>query len=259
MELHFLGTGGGRYVTGMQKRKTGGIVVKTDETQIHIDPGPGALVNSHEMLENSDETEAVLVSHAHMDHFNDAQAIIEMMVEAYNNAGILLANRTVLEGFGDIEKSISDHHQGLCGRIDTMKEGSTHEVEDLTIECQEMFHSDPRTVGFTLETDDKKIGFWTDTEYSDELIDFYSDCDTLIIYCSRPKDAPTNSHTAVDEVPDIVKASNADTVILTYFGYKLLDEGVEEQKEWLEEEIDQKVIMAEDGMKFPGNRTLDAF
>ncbi|WP_414838198.1 MBL fold metallo-hydrolase [Candidatus Nanosalina sp. VS9-1] len=259
MELQFLGTGGGRYVTGMQRRKTGGIVIKTDETQVHVDPGPGGLVNSHEFLEHPEETEAVLVTHAHMDHFNDAQAIIEMMVEAYNNAGVLLANRTVLEGFGDLEKAISDYHQGLCGRVDTMKEGSTHEVGDLEIECQEMFHSDPKTIGFTVESSEKKIGFWTDTEFSGELVDLYSDCDTLVVFCSRPVDSATSSHTAVDEVPDIVEASDADTVILTHFGYKLLDEGVEEQKKWLEEKIDAKVVMAEDGMKFPGNRTLDAF
>ena len=259
MELHFLGTGGGRYVTGMQKRKTGGIVIKSDETQIHIDPGPGALVNSHEILDSPEDTEAILVSHGHGDHSNDAQAIIEMMVEAYNNAGVLLANRTVLEGFADIEKSISDYHQGLCGSVETMKEDSTHEIKDIEIKCQEMFHSDPKTIGFTLETDEKKIGFWTDTEYSDELVDFYEDCDTLVIYCSRPEGAPTSSHTALDDVPDILEASEADTVILTHFGFKFLDEGIEEQKEWLEDKIDAKVVMAEDGMKFPGNRTLDAF
>lgn len=259
MELQFLGTGGGRYVTGMQKRKTGGVIIKTDETQIHVDPGPGGLVNSHEFLNSPEETEAVLVSHGHMDHFNDASAIIEMMVEAYDNAGVLLANKSVLEGFGDIEKSISSYHQNLCGRVETMQEESTHEVADVTIECQEMFHSDPRTVGFTVENDDKKIGFWTDTEYSDELVDFYSECDILVAYCSRPLNSSTSSHTGVEDMPDIVEASKIETVILTHFGYRLLEDGVESQKEWLEEEIDQKVIMAEDGMKFPGNRTLDAF
>ena len=259
MELRFLGTGGGRYVTGMQKRKTGGIVLKTEETQIHVDPGPGALVNSHEMLDAPEETEAVLLTHAHLDHFNDASAIIEMSVEAYNNAGKLLANRTALEGFADVEKAISDYHQGLCGSVETMKEGSTHEIKDVEIECQEMFHSDPKTVGFTADDGEKKIGFWTDTEFSEELVDFYSDCDILVIFCSRPEGAATSSHTAVDEVPDILEASEADTVILTHFGFKLLDEGVEKQKEWLEERIDQKIIMAEDGMTFPGNRTLDAF
>lgn len=259
MELKFLGTGGGRYVTGMQKRKTGGIIVKTDETQIHVDPGPGALVNSHEMLENPEETEAVLVTHAHLDHFNDVNALIEMMVEAYNNAGTLLGNRTVLEGYADLEKSVSSYHQGLCGTIEKMEEGSSHEFKDVTIECQEMFHSDPKTVGFTLETDEKKIGFWTDTEYSDELTDFYTGCDTVVIYCSRPRNASTNSHTSVDEVPKILEASESDTVILTHFGYKILDEGLEKEKEWLEEKVDQKIVLAEDGMKFPGNRSLDMF
>ncbi|MFB6216464.1 MAG: MBL fold metallo-hydrolase, partial [Candidatus Aenigmatarchaeota archaeon] len=81
MKLKFLGTGGGRYVTGEQRRRTAGIVVQTEETQIHIDPGPGALVYAHEELDEPLDTDAVIVSHAHLDHSNDAEAMIEVMAE----------------------------------------------------------------------------------------------------------------------------------------------------------------------------------
>lgn len=257
MKLKFIGTGGGRYVTGMQKRQTAGIIVKTDETQVQIDPGPGALVHGQE--ENPEETEAVLVSHGHLDHVNDAEAIIEMMAEAYDQPAALFANRTCLEGYGDIEKRISDYHQDLCARKEVMEEGASFGFKDIEIECQEMFHSDPRTQGFTLESEDKKIGFWTDTEFSGELTDFYEGCDTLVIYCTRPRGAGIDSHTSIGDVPDIVSELDVSTVIVTHFGLKFLQEGVDRQKEWLEEQIDPKVIFAEDGMEFPGNRSLGDF
>jgi len=258
MKLKFLGTGGGRYVMGQQKRNTGGIIVETNETQIHVDPGPGALVQSHEENE-SNETEAVLISHGHIDHSNDAEPIIEMIVEAYNNEGFLYANESVLKGFGDIEKRVSDYHQNLCSVVKKLEEGTETEFRDVKIRSQEMFHSDPRTVGFTVETEEKKIGFWTDTEYSEELVDFYEGCNTLVAYCSRPRNEGTRSHTSLENIPKIVEDLDISTVIVTHFGFKFLDSNIEEQEEWLDEEIEPKVVFAEDGMEYPGNRSLSSF
>lgn len=258
MKLRFLGTGGGRFVTGMQKRRTAGIIVETEETRLHLDPGPGATVYANEDDE-AENTEALIVSHGHMDHSNDSEAVIEMMTEAYGNPGAVFANKTCLEGYGDIEKWISDYHQKKCARVEEMSEGSSFDFRDLTIESQEMFHSDPRTQGFTLKTEEKKIGFWTDTEFSEELVDFYEGCDTLIIYCGRPRGAGVESHTSLSDVPKIVEDLDTSTVIITHFGFKFLQQDLDEQKEWLDEKIEPKVVFAEDGMEFPGDTKLSSF
>lgn len=259
MKLKFLGTGGCRYVTAEQRRRTAGIVVQTEETQIHVDPGPGALVYTHEDVENPENTEAVLVSHAHLDHANDAEPIIEMMTEAYDQPGAIFANETCLTGYSDIEKCISSYHQNLCLEVNQMEEGSEYEFKDLTIRSQQMFHGDPKTQGFILEDDEKKIGFWTDTEFSEELLEFYEDCDTMIVYCTRPKGKGISNHTSVSDIPDILEAVEPSTTIITHFGYALLEADLDEQKEWLGEQVDSKIIFAEDGMTFPGNRSLGDF
>jgi len=259
MKLKFLGTGGGRYVTGLQSRDTGGIIVQTEETQVHIDPGPGALVHTHRELEEPLSTEAVIVSHAHPDHVTDAEPLIGMMTQASDKPGALFAPESVLHGYGEVEKAISDYHKDLCMKVEQLEEDSEHEFKDLKIESQEMFHGDPKTQGFTLETDEKKIGFWTDTEYSDELTELYKDCDTLVIYCSRPKNAGIRGHTSLDEVPKIVDQTDVESIIITHFGQKFLNSDLDEQKEWLEEQIDAKVTFAEDRMQYPGNRSLGDF
>lgn len=258
MKLKFLGTGGGRYVTGMQRRKTSGIIVETEETQIHVDPGPGALVESHEQ-DVAEETAAVIVSHGHVDHSNDAEAIIEMITEAYDRKGAVFASESVLSGYGEVEKRVSDYHQGLCSVVGTLEEGSEFEFEDVTIKSQEMFHSDPKTQGFVLETGEKSVGFWTDTEYSRELAGFYEGVDTLVVYCGRPRGEEVPGHTSLSNVPGIVEEAEPSTVIVTHFGYKFLDSDLEEQEEWLEEEVDAKVVFAEDGMEFPGDAKLSRF
>lgn len=259
MKLKFLGTGGGRYVTARQSRRTGGIVLQTEGTQIHVDPGPGGLVQCHEDLENPLETEAVIVSHAHPDHVNDAQAIVEMMTEAGDKPGVLFASESVLSGYGDIEKCVSDYHQDLCMRVEELKDNSGFKFKDVQIESLEMFHSDPTTQGFKISTEEKSFGFWTDTEYSEELTDFYKDCDTLIIYCTRPKGRGVRSHTSVDDVPEIVERTQVDNVIITHFGQAFLNSELKKQENWLKDEVDSKVIFAEDGMTYPGNRSLGNF
>ncbi|MFB6192831.1 MAG: MBL fold metallo-hydrolase, partial [Candidatus Nanohaloarchaea archaeon] len=251
MKLKFLGTGGGRYVTGRQRRRTAGIIVETEETSLHIDPGPGGLVYANKELEDPEEVDGVIVSHAHPDHSNDAEAVIEMITEAYSNQAALFANETVLEGYGEIEKTISSYHKGLCSRVEKLEEGSSFEYKDLKIESQEMFHGDPRTQGFTLETEEKKIGFWTDTQYSEELLELYRDCDVMVIYATRPKGKSVKGHTSIDDIPEIMESVEASTAIITHFGYAMLDSDMEEQKAFIQEKIDGKVIFAEDGMEFP--------
>lgn len=259
MKLKFLGTGGGRYATGYQNRDTGGIVVQTEETQIHVDPGPGALVHSHRELENPLDTEAVIVSHAHPDHSNDVEPLIGMITQAANRPGALFASESVLHGYGEVEKAVSDYHKDLCMTVEKLEEGSEHKFKDLKIESQEMFHGDPKTQGFTLETDEKKIGFWTDTEYSNELTELYEDCDTLVIYCSRPKNAGISGHISLDEVPKIVERTEVDNLIITHFGQKFLNSDIGEEEQWLKDQVDAKVTFAEDGMQYPGNRSLGDF
>lgn len=259
MKLKFLGTGGGRFVTGEQLRRTGGIVVQTEEAQLHVDPGPGALVYSHEELDEPLETDAVLVSHAHLDHSSDAEAVIEMMTEAGDKPGAVFANETALEGHGDIEKAVSGYHQDLCSRVEELGDGAEFEFRDVTIKSQEMFHSDPLTAGIVLETDGKTVGIWTDSEYSEELLDFYRGVDTLVIYCVKPRGESISSHVSLDEAAEIVDRVEPNTVIVTHYGYSFLMEDLDEQQEWLEDKVDAKVVFADDGMEFPGNRSLGDF
>lgn len=259
MKLKFLGTGGGRYVTGYQNRDTGGIVVQTEETQVHVDPGPGALVHSHKELENPLETEAVIVSHAHPDHSNDVEPLIGMMTQTADKPGALFGSESVLHGYGEVEKTVSDYHKNLCMNVEMLDDGSQHSFKDVEIESQEMFHGDPKTQGFTLETDEKKIGFWTDTEYSDELTELYEECETLVIYCSRPRNAGIRGHISLDEVPKIVERTSVDNLIITHLGQKFLNSDMEEEEKWLKDQVDAKVTFAEDEMQYPGNRSLGDF
>ena len=52
--LRFLGTGGARWVVAKQIRSSGGFWLQTDGANIHVDPGPGALVRAHAQVPRCD-------------------------------------------------------------------------------------------------------------------------------------------------------------------------------------------------------------
>ena len=95
----FLGTGTGPYVVGKQTRAAGGIIVQVEDHQFHIDPGPGALTSAVSCGINLRATTAVFVSHNHIYHCNDVNALIDAMTySGFDKKGVLISNSTVVNG-----------------------------------------------------------------------------------------------------------------------------------------------------------------
>jgi glyoxylase-like metal-dependent hydrolase (beta-lactamase superfamily II) len=63
---------GADFVTYTQRRWTGGIRLIEGQLQVHIDPGPGAVVRSVD-AGLSIESVRLLLSHSHPDHCGDAE------------------------------------------------------------------------------------------------------------------------------------------------------------------------------------------
>src|SRR5580698_836008 len=96
----FLGSGGARFVVARQIRASGGMWMRFGETQIHVDPGPGALVRalSHVPPCSPRELDGIVLSHKHLDHAGDVNAMIEAMTAGgFRKRGTLLAPQDALE------------------------------------------------------------------------------------------------------------------------------------------------------------------
>ena len=75
-QILFLGTGGDSIVVGKQYRTSGGIILNLNDMQFHLDPGPGALIMAKMYGINIRENVGVFVSHNHINHANDVNAVI---------------------------------------------------------------------------------------------------------------------------------------------------------------------------------------
>src|SRR6202030_1177544 len=103
--VRFLGTGGARFVVARQIRASGGMWFRFEgprgTTQIHVDPGPGALVRALSAVPPCEprELDAIALSHKHLDHAGDVNAMIEAMTQGgWKHRGALLAPRDAFEG-----------------------------------------------------------------------------------------------------------------------------------------------------------------
>src|SRR3989304_5488687 len=131
LELVLLGTGGGRFATITQKRRTGGIRLFYDKLNVHLDPGPGALVYSLEARLDPQKVNGILISHCHPDHYNDAEVFIEAMTRGMTKKrGVLAAASNVLNGNNQCEASISKYHKSMPAQVIDAKPGTTFNLSD---------------------------------------------------------------------------------------------------------------------------------
>lgn len=236
-----------------QKRRTGGIrlVSEQNRVNIHIDPGPGALIYSLEMGLDPQKIRAIFVSHSHVDHANDAEPLIEAMSEGtVKKRGVLVASRSVLRGNDVCESSISRYHQAMPEKIIEAAVGSAFEVDGLKVSVCKAVHSDPDTVGFRFEV--KGFGSFAyipDTEYFSEISKFYSGLRLIILPVLRPSGQPWEGHLCTDDAIKIIEDVRPEMAIITHFGMQMIFRGPEKEAEIVEKKTGVPTRAAFDGMR----------
>ena len=166
MKLTFLGSGGGRFSAISQRRMTGGFRIDNiNGKNYHIDPGPGALIRTYQFGFDPRNLSGVFVSHAHTDHYNDAEILIEAMTK-----GMTRRYGTI---FG------SAYHQSKSNTV-LLKPDEVVEADGIEVKGTKTQHGDPAGVGFQLNYNGFKVSYTSDTGYFDELGECHEGADILI-------------------------------------------------------------------------------
>ncbi len=251
VELVFLGTGGGRFATITQKRKTGGIRYLSKSLNMHLDPGPGALIYSLEMGLNPQKIMAVLVSHSHPDHYTNAEILIEAMTRGMlKKRGIVAATHSVLFGNEETGPAISRYHQKMPEKVIEVKPGVVFHVGDTRIVATKAKHSDPDAVGFRFETPEVgDIAYTSDTEYFEGVGKAYEGVRLLILCVMRPSGNPWMGHMTPEDAIKIVEEVKPEMAVATHFGMKMIFSGPHRQVKLIEEKTGVPTLAASDGMR----------
>jgi len=250
LEILFLGTGGGRFATITQKRRTAGIRILGEKLNLHLDPGPGALVYSVASGLSPEKINALLVSHCHPDHYTDAEVFIEAMTRGMTRKrGLLAASHSVLYGNEVCGPSISRYHQQMPEKVIEAKPGVKFQVGNLNVAVTEARHSDPDTVGFRFETEDVgDIAYTSDTEYFEGIGKYYKGVRLLILCVMRPAGKPWKGHMTTEDAIKIIEEAKPENVIITHFGMQMIFRGPRNEARLIENKTGVPTIAANDGM-----------
>ena len=247
--ITFLGTAGSTAVATRQLRASGGIVLKIDELQFHLDPGPGALVKAREFGINTPHTTAVLVSHNHLNHCNDLNAVIEAMTHAgLEHRGVVLASKSVVQPIGDQYPILTKYHQGLVEKIIPMEKNHKVGIELIEIHALAADHTDPTAIGFKFFCPKFTLSYTGDTALTQELIDQLSGTDILILNVPYPGNKAEGKNLDTESAIKIVSAVRPRVAIMTHFGLEMLKADPLNEAREVQRITGVQTIAAKDGL-----------
>jgi phosphoribosyl 1,2-cyclic phosphodiesterase len=256
----FLGTGGARFVVARQIRASGGMWLRFGETQIHVDPGPGALVRalSHVPPCNPRELDAIVLSHKHLDHAGDVNAMIEAMtVGGFRKRGMLLAPRDAFED----EPVVLPYAQKFpeCVEITEPRSGP-YQIGDVDVRTSVRHVHAVETYGlhFTYtnpveaETGDSRpvtISYLPCGRFFEGLAEDYAEHhpDVLIVNVLRYADGMDVDHYTWIDAVRTVEVVRPKVAVFQHFGTKMLEKDPVRLAQNLEDRLGIRAIAAYDG------------
>lgn len=219
-EIVILGSGGGRHHIRTQYRATGGLLLKLNGIQTHIDPGPGAIVRINQYNEDPTKTELFVVTHFHLDHYNDLAVIIEGSRKVlhdknhnYFRKGTLISTQQVLE-------SLSEYHLKMLENVHILKPNKAINYKSVKISGTKTVHGGIEGFGVRFDLDDYTIAYSSDTTLFEGFGAQFNGVDILILNLLRPDSVVCRRHLCTDQVlPELNKITpSPKALILNHFG-----------------------------------------
>jgi phosphoribosyl 1,2-cyclic phosphodiesterase len=244
--IKFLGTAGARFVVMKQLLASGGIWLNLDETQLLIDPGPGALVRclaSRPKL-NPMELEGIIITHRHLDHANDINIMIEAMTNGgFKKKGVVFAPQDALEGDPVILKYVRNQVE----KIEILKEKGRYQIGSISFSTPIQHHHGAETYGLNIMGKNCSLSYITDTDYFEGLASYYRG-DILVLNVVMLEERSEFSHLCLSEAEQIITENKPKLAILTHFGMNMVKAKPWEIAEHLTKKLGVQVMAARDGM-----------
>lgn len=254
ISIHFLGTGGARFVVARQIRASGGMWLRFGATQIHLDPGPGALVRALASVPPCEPArlDAIVLSHKHLDHAGDVNVMIEAMSQGgWKPRGALVAPRDAFEH----EPVVFPYVRRFVPREELLVEhGAPIAINDVELRAGIRHQHGVETYGLHFHYLGKTVSYLPCTRYFPELIDDYRSHapDVLIMNVLRFRDAMDVDHLTYDEARTLIEGIRPGTVIMTHFGTKMLERDPNRLAREIEDDIGVRAYAAHDGWTYDG-------
>ena len=242
-QVVFVGTGGGRMTTALQARATGGLWVVLGGARVHVDPGPGALVHVRSRALGLDPAtlDAIVLTHKHLDHAGDVNAMIEAMTQGgTQRRGLVLAPE---DAYGE-DPVILRYVRDYPARTDVLAAGGAHKIGELLLETPLRLRHSVETYGLRLRGPRHSVGLISCTGYFPELEEaFRTDLLILNVVYRSPRD---ETHLALPDARRLIEAIRPRLAVITHFGLTMLRARPWELADALSQETGVRVLAARD-------------
>jgi ribonuclease BN (tRNA processing enzyme) len=244
--ITFLGTGGARVMVATQILASGGLWLSLGGTEILVDPGPGCIVQSTKRKLRADKLSAIILSHRHLDHAGDVNAMIEAMTQGgFKPHGWFFTPADALETEPVIFSYLKDYLDG----IEVLQVGKSYTVGNVSFTTPIRHIHPVETYGMLFTAGGHTFAYIADTRYFDGLPRLYAS-ELLIMNVVFLQDNPPADHLTVSDVRCIVTEVKPKVAILTHFGMSMWRAKPWEIAQRLSQETGVRVIAARDGMRF---------
>jgi phosphoribosyl 1,2-cyclic phosphodiesterase len=264
ISVRFLGTAGARFMVAKQIRASGGMwftfAGDAGTTQIHVDPGPGALVRATSAVPPCDpvELDAIALSHKHLDHSGDINVMIEAMtVGGFRPKGALLAPLDAYEG----EAVIFPYAARFVPVRHVLEEqAGPYLVNDVEIRTSIKHKHGVQTYGLHFRHEETTISYMPCGRFFDGLAEDYAlhKPDVLIVNVLRYRDTMKVDHLNFDECTHVLRTVRPKVAVLTHFSTRMLEAGPERLARELEDDLGIRVFAAHDGWLFDASNEIAA-
>ena len=247
--ITFLGSAGDTTSVGKQLRASGGIVINYNNSQMHIDPGPGALCQYKNCRISPRNTISLIVTNNDLAYCGDTNAVVSAMThDGLDRRGVLVGSRSVINGTADDSPILWNRFSSFLEKNIPLDQGQRIGINEYDIHAIPSFSSDPTGFGLIINTPEFKIVYSSNTKFSDKLAEAYGGCDVLILKAEIPEEEEGNDSMTLDQASSIINECIPRVAILTGFGAKM----IYNDPLYLAKQIHKKtgvyVIAAQDGM-----------
>jgi phosphoribosyl 1,2-cyclic phosphodiesterase len=241
-------------VVARQLRASGGMWMRfgngSDETQIHVDPGPGALVRalSHVPPCNPRALDAVILSHKHLDHSADVNAVIEAMTSGgFRPRGAVFAPPDAF----DSEAVVLPYARRFVERVERLEPSSgPYQVGSVALRTSIAHVHAVQTQGLHFEHDGLRVAYLPCGRYFEGLAADYARHrpDVLVVNVLRFRDAMDVDHLTWNDARRVVGQVRPKVAVFQHFGTKMLEADPPRLAQELEDELGLRALAAYDGL-----------
>jgi hypothetical protein len=249
VKIIFLGTAGSTSVLTKHGRLGGGIIVQSDEAQLHINPGPGIITGARSVGVDLRNTICFLVTDSNLLHCDDLNLAIDIMTfSGIERRGLLVGSNSLINGNEDEHPFLSIRHKNLLEKVVVLEGDNKIGLGQVEIRTIKVDAKDSSAIGYKLIFPSFTLSYPGTTNYSEELVEQLKGSDILILNMEKLEKEENDKLLDIPSVQKLLKIVKPKLAILTHFGNDVIRENPIDIVRELQRTTEVQCISAKEGL-----------